>query len=271
MGRGFYIREQRHICGDNYAEVDLYEISPQEHTASRRRKREQATSLAQMAYNNMQAGRYFIQLVATNVTSDWVHLSLTYDNDHHPAPDDEAAADRDLTNYLRRVARACKKKQCPPPQWLAVQGYALRTDDGKAGRHHAHLLLSPCGLSRDELEGLWGKGLTRSERVQLDHGSAEGLARYLLHHKYKKRRWRQSRGLKKPVRPCPNDTRWSRKRLDEAATLYIDDAAFWAKQYPSYTLTACELHITGSGTKHLIVKLHREPQGKPRRRVKNQP
>jgi len=273
--RAWYIREQRHLCGPDYMEADLYEIAPTEHKACRRKKREQATSLAQMAYNNMQAGRYFVQLVATNVTSDWVHLSLTYDNDHHPAPDDEAAVDRDLANYLRRCARHAKKKLDAPLQWLAVVGYAMRTDGGKPGRHHIHLLIGPCGLSRDELEALWGKGYTHSDRVQLDHGSAEGLARYLLHHKYKKRRWRQSRGLEKPKRPAPNDTKWSRKRFDEAGTLYVDDRAFWEKQYPGYTLNRCEIHITGSGTKHLVVKLRRKDWGKPalkpRRRMKNQP
>lgn len=275
MARAFYIREQRHICGPRYMEADLYEIAPAEHKASSRKKREQATSLAQMSYNNMRAGRYFIQLVAANVTAEWVHLSLTYDNAHHPAAENEQAVDKDLTNYLRRVVRACKKKQRPAPPWLAVIGYAARTDSGEPGRHHMHLLLGPCGLSRDELEQLWGRGLARSERVQLDHGSAEGLARYLLHHKHKKRRWRQSRGLKKPVRPRPNDTRWSRRRLDEAATLYIDDREFWAKQYPGYTLSACELHITGSGTKHLVVKLYRtqpvNADSRARRGVRNQP
>lgn len=46
--RAWYIREQRHILGtSDYAEVDLFETTDKEHTASARRKRELATSIAQ--------------------------------------------------------------------------------------------------------------------------------------------------------------------------------------------------------------------------------
>lgn len=46
--RAWYIREQKHILGNSdYAEVDLFETTDKEHTASTRRKRELATSIAQ--------------------------------------------------------------------------------------------------------------------------------------------------------------------------------------------------------------------------------
>ena len=45
--RAWYIREQRHILGtSDYAEVDLFETTDKEHTASTRRKRELATSIS---------------------------------------------------------------------------------------------------------------------------------------------------------------------------------------------------------------------------------
>ena len=45
--RAWYIREQKHILGtSDYAEVDLFETTDKEHTASTRRKRELATSIA---------------------------------------------------------------------------------------------------------------------------------------------------------------------------------------------------------------------------------
>ena len=65
--RAWYIREQRHILGtSDYAEVDLFETTDKEHTASARRKRELATSIAQQKYNDMIARRYFCQLAYTN-------------------------------------------------------------------------------------------------------------------------------------------------------------------------------------------------------------
>ena len=46
--RAWYIREQKHILGtSDYAEVDLFETTDKEHTASTRRKRELAPSIAQ--------------------------------------------------------------------------------------------------------------------------------------------------------------------------------------------------------------------------------
>ncbi len=57
--RAWYIREQKHILGtSDYAEVDLFETTDKEHTASTRRKRELATSIAQQKYNDMIARRY---------------------------------------------------------------------------------------------------------------------------------------------------------------------------------------------------------------------
>ena len=50
--RAWYIREQKHILGtSDYAEVDLFETTDKEHTASTRRKRELATSIAQQMCN----------------------------------------------------------------------------------------------------------------------------------------------------------------------------------------------------------------------------
>lgn len=84
------------------------------------------------------------------------------------------------------------------------------------------------------------------------------------------RHWRQSRGLKAPVTPRPNDTKWSRKSMDDAFSMRVDDRAFWEKQYPGYTLRECEQRVTGNNTRHLIVKLMRKPE--PRRKNRrNQP
>ena len=86
--RAWYIREQKHICGEVYAEVDLFETSEKEHTASIRRKRELATSIAQQKYNDAISRRYFCQLAYTNFgESDWA-VTFTYDEAHKPAPGD---------------------------------------------------------------------------------------------------------------------------------------------------------------------------------------
>ena len=56
--------------------------------------------------------------------------------------------------------------------------------------------------------------------------------------------------MEKPKTPPPNDTKWSRKKFEQAATLYIDDAAFWERQYPGYTLNRVETTVSNSGQRH---------------------
>lgn len=69
--KSIYYREQKHICGKNYAtapymEVDLYPVTQKQHNASRRAKRKEASTLAQQTYNDNRAKRYHVQLVNAN-------------------------------------------------------------------------------------------------------------------------------------------------------------------------------------------------------------
>lgn len=250
--KSIYYREQKHICGKNYdtapyMEVDLYPVTPKQHKASRRAKRKEASTLAQQAYNDNRAKRYHVQLVNANFGKGDFSWTGTYDDDHHPEPGDTAKADRDLTNYIKRLYRWCDKNGVQRPKWVAATEYCTVQEDGTAcGRHHHHAIIQHTdGLTRDVLEQLWADkagqiGFTRCEYLDVDHGSVESLVRYISKNKRCARSWRQSRGLEKPKTPPPNDTKWSRKKLDEASTLYIDDVAYWERKYPGYTLNRVE-------------------------------
>lgn len=103
----------------------------------------------------------------------------------------------------------------------------------------------------------------------VDHGSVESLVRYISKNKRCARSWRQSRGLEKPKTPPPNDTKWSRKKLDEASTLYIDDVAYWERKYPGYTLNRVETRVSNAGWRHTTVIMRRAEcwHGTPGRKV----
>ena len=95
MGSGFYVREQKYICGKDYAtaptmQAEFFEVSEKEHKASTRRKKELATSLAKEAYNLRKSGRYLVLLVNTNFRPGDFSVTYTYDDEHHPAPNDLA-------------------------------------------------------------------------------------------------------------------------------------------------------------------------------------
>lgn len=270
MGKLYY-REQKTICGKSYdtaqyMEVDLYPVSQQKHKASVRAKRREAQSLAMQAYNDKRAKRYHVQLVNTNFKAGDFSWTGTYDDEHEPGEDERDRVDKDWGNFIKRVYRYCDRHNIKRPKWVMATEYRTKDEEsGKTlGRHHHHAIIERTeGLTRDILESLWvdknGEpiGFTRCENLQVDHGSVESLVKYISKNKRCDRHWRQSRGLQKPLTPMPNDTKWSRKRFEEAATDHIDDAEYWEKQYPGYTLNRVETSVTDDGHRHTVVIMRR--------------
>lgn len=279
MGGGFYVREQKYICGKNYAtaptmQAEFFEVSEKEHKASTRRKKELATSLAKEAYNLRKSGRYLVLLVNTNFRPGDFSVTYTYDDEHHPAPNDLARADRDFSNAIKKLYRLCDKQGIQRPKWVVVTEYCtVDPATGEVlGRHHHHVIMThPAGLTREMVERAWnGRGMARCEPLHFDHGSIESLARYIVKNRRCKRHWRQSHGLQPPKMPRPNDNKMSRSKLKDVCENCLEDRAYWERMYPGYTLHRCEVTITGNSTRHLIVSLYRKklPKNKNRR---NQP
>ena len=236
-----FVRDQRHVCGDNYMEIDLYPISEREKGASLSAKRRQASSRIQQNLNARNARRYFIQLLNANFTESDIHWTGTYDDAH--LPDSIEQADHDLELFLRRVRSQSRKRGLPAPRFIAVTEWREEGDGLPAVRVHHHVVLS-CGLSRDELERLWyrGKdkerlGITNADRLQFDRESLERLANYLTKYTNRKRRWRQSRGLEKPQRPRPNDGKYTRRQLERLVTSgAVFDSEFWRRKYQGWEI-----------------------------------
>lgn len=279
MGGGFYVREQKYICGKNYAtaptmQAEFFEVSEKEHKASTRRKKELATSLAKEAYNLRKSGRYLVLLVNTNFRPGDFSVTYTYDDEHHPAPNDLARADRDFSNAIKMLYRLCDKQGIQRPKWVVVTEYCtVDPVTGEVlGRHHHHVIMThPAGLTREMAEQAWnGRGMARCEPLHFDHNSVESLARYIVKNRRCKRHWRQSHGLQPPKMPRPNDNKMSRSKLKDVCENCLEDRAYWERMYPGYTLHRCEVTITGNSTRHLIVSLYRKepPKNKNRR---NQP
>lgn len=93
MTAGFRVREQKFICGKDYAtadtmQVDFFEITEQQHKASTRKKKELASSIAKEAYNLRKSGRYLELLVQRNFHKSDYSVTYTYDDEHRPDPAD---------------------------------------------------------------------------------------------------------------------------------------------------------------------------------------
>ena len=271
MGKSVFYREQKHICGKDYntagyMEVDLYPVTPEQHRAGSRAKKKEATSLAQQTYNDRRAKRYHVQLVNTNFGKGDFSWTGTYNDAHLPEPEGRERADKDWTNFMKRVYRWCDRNGVERPLWIMATEYSTIQGDGSVvGRHHHHAIIKHTkGLTRDVLEELWRDrngesiGLCRCEYLEVEHGSVESLVQYISKNKRCDRSWRQSRGLEKPKTPRPNDTKWNKKKLHDASTLYIDDRGYWEKQYPGFTLDRVETKVSDSGARHTTVIMYRE-------------
>ena len=257
MGKKQYIREVKTISTERYMEVDLFGITDRQHKA-RRGPRSAPTSGSQEKANRRRAARKRLQTMNANFcVENSYHVSLTYSNEMLPKTTEEAAANR--ANYIRRIARECKRRELPPPLVMGV-------DAGGAGhgRYHHHMVIV-CELPRELLEDLWRKGTEppneappmkkrreklwapyrpcKGERIgranadvaQPEHESLAQLCRYF--EQQPNRRWFNSRGLKQPKIRKPADRKFTPRRLDEVCRDgRVYDRAFWRKHYPDFEL-----------------------------------
>lgn len=119
-----YIREQKTICGDSYAEVDFCWITEREHRAGPRGKKQFASSLAQQKRNRERSARLLVQLLNTNFDQRGFAVTLTYEDMW--LPDDDEAAWKDVYNYLKRVRRWLTRQN-----WQDATPHQVGVRDGK--------------------------------------------------------------------------------------------------------------------------------------------
>lgn len=139
MTAGFRVREQKFICGKDYAtadtmQVDFFEITEQQHKASTRKKKELASSIAKEAYNLRKSGRYLELLVQRNFHKSDYSVTYTYDDEHRPDPADTKRVDKDFSAAMKKLYRMCDKKGIRHPKWIVVHEYSTYVDGGVGGK-----------------------------------------------------------------------------------------------------------------------------------------
>lgn len=124
-----FIREKKIFCGDHYREVDIFGYTTAQKNAAARGKRSkkvQESEPKQKNLNDKNARRYFVQLGNLNFGDDpeALHVTATYSAKHLPRTVE--AAEKEVSNYLRRVAYARKKEGLPPLKYmLMILGFRL--------------------------------------------------------------------------------------------------------------------------------------------------
>lgn len=138
-------------------------------------------------------------LILGNFGRDDIWLGLT----HEGAAPDLKEAKRDFDNFVTRLRRAYRARG-HELKWVASM-----ESDGH--RVHHHMLLNNIGLTRKDLERIWGLGkIPRRACQPYDGGTedAKNVAHYLVKESrdtynqagsLQKQRWRASRNLERPV------------------------------------------------------------------------
>ena len=205
---------------------ELLHVSPAEHRASIRRKKAFASSLAMQNCNERNSRRHLHWTVAENFTERKNHtqlVHLTYAPEWLPLTEEEA--ERIITNFIdklnrrqaKKYATALKADPSNPGGVLPKVKYIVVTEwqhEDKAAcqkevRYHHHMILE-CDLTTDEIKDCWstgrGKwreplGLVKCDRAEFNKGSLAAYCEYITKNPKRRRRWRQSQGLRRPTQP----------------------------------------------------------------------
>ena len=184
-------RQKKYHCGE-YLEVAIY---PVYNKTKGRGKRCKPTSEIQKRLNQRHAEGKLRRLLHTNFTDADLFATLTFDDAHLPAAPEDAQ--KLIQNFLRRLKRKYKSLGLDA-KYIYVLEYGQ-----KHNRLHAHLVLAG-GITRADLEQLWGQGSVSLDALRFDFDGLATLARYLTKSGESDvrptwKRWSASRNLEQPT------------------------------------------------------------------------
>lgn len=190
------------------------------------------TSEAQKALNARNAVKRFMRLANTNFSKCDLHVTLTYAGSLTDVSLDRAQ--RDIRNYLRRIAYWRKTHGLPRMRYMYVLEYRDEEDGdaGKPVRIHHHLLMT--GMDRNAAEAAWTKGFANADRLQPNEDGIKGLSLYLLKDPRGRKRWGWSKNLIQPTISTSDKKLSKRQAARIAADVGFDGKTIIENFYPGY-------------------------------------
>lgn len=192
---------------------------------------------AQRNLNEKNSKKRFIRLVEANFGEGDFWLTLTYDEGRYP--ETRERAEKDISNYLKRVNRRRKKIGLLNAKYI----YIMERGEGKDGiRCHFHLIIE-AGIGRDELEGMWKfADIKDSSRLYPNEEGLVGLATYLADKKRGKweRRWNSSKGLKKPVESVSH-SKTGKRQVERMVKDYEEVRGYFERNWAGYQIRGAEV------------------------------
>ena len=211
-----------------------------------RKAKHNITPEAQQRANQERSILRAVQIIEANFGDQDIALGLTYGGEA-PTPD---RVDKDLRNFIERVKRKRQKMMLPELKyWASIGGDEMPAAGYSGKRPHIHVFMNG-GISRDELEQMWGHGYANVDRLQPGSEGLAAIATYfakqIQDRKTKKgaRRWRASKNLVKPVRRS-RDAKMPNARVRRIAYDFENEAkAVMEKLYPGYQLQKCTVRYS---------------------------
>lgn len=222
------IREKNIISGGIF-EAEFYPIfsNGRRLPATGRRKKKHCSTKEQKNLNDKNARKKIIRLVNTNFRKNDIVIHGTYRDNEMPSCVEKCR--RDIQNYIRRVKRYRKNEGLPEMKYIYVIEAKTSKKTGLV-RYHFHMITN--AMDRNVAETMWGHGeWTNADRLQPNERGFEALAKYLTKNPEGKRRWAQSKNLKKPEIPKPKDGKISKRFLQKLASERMNDVQYWEKRY----------------------------------------
>ena len=210
-------------------EVEIYPIFGRENTGRLRAAKQNMTPEAVQRNNEERSRRKLIQLIDANFTAKDYHVTLTYAG----TPPSYDQARKDVKNFLRAVKRRREQRGLDELKYV----YTIEDEqDGKRKRIHIHAIMNG-GISREELEQIWGQGYANADNLQPDENGLEAIARYITKQQKNRRKWARSRNMTQP-KVRTSDTKVSNARVRRLAVDFPNSAKeIMEKLYPQYTHT----------------------------------
>ena len=195
--------------------------------AGARRGKFRESSDVQKKLNDRHSREYLTWLIHENFDKNSFGFDPTYSDDCYP--ENEARFNKDIRNYIARVARIYKKAK-KEFRWICIRAY------GEENRRlHLHFIFSG-GISKDEIKAAWGMGRLNYKELEFDECGVIDLSEYIADQRnVGARRWSGSRNLRKPDERADKN-QWSKHDLSE-----INDMGnphkYFTDKYPGYWLS----------------------------------
>ncbi len=223
--RKMFYRERVYTCG-HYKHVEIFPVYQR---AGVRRSKCNPTSDVQKKLNDKHSKEHFMRLLHENFNQDDYVIGLDYRESC--LPEDDTAAKKDITNFLRRVKRLYKR-------FSEELKYIMVYERSERGRPHFHVIMQNAGIATSLIRSLWYYGRTEIEPLQYDEDGIMGLCKYVTKGNLFKKRWCASKNLRQPV-PVDSDYKLTQKKVK---AFQIEDLKEIRNSYGDGNILSCNVY-----------------------------